>query len=46
MTVVLNRAKRETAAVLGEILESIAEGRCITTQNVRALDALFGEADA
>lgn len=46
MTVVLNKAKRETAAVLGEVLESIAEGRRITTETVRALDALLGEQDA
>lgn len=46
MTVVLNKAKRETAAVLSEVLESIAEGRRITTETVRALDALLGEQDA
>lgn len=46
MTVVLNKAKRETAAVLGEVLESIAEGRRIASETVRALDALLGDQDA
>jgi hypothetical protein len=46
MTVVLNKAKRETAAVLSDVLESIAEGRRITTETVRALDALLGGQDA
>jgi hypothetical protein len=46
MTVVLNKAKRDTAAVLSEVLDSIAEGRRITTETVRALDALLGESDA
>ncbi len=43
MTVALNKAKRETAAVLSEVLESIAEARRITTETVRALDAILGE---
>jgi hypothetical protein len=43
MTVVLNRAKRQTAAVLKDILESIDEGRRIATEAVKALDALLGE---
>lgn len=46
MTVVLNKAKRETSAVLSELLESIVEGRRITTETLRALDTLLGEQDA
>lgn len=43
MTVLLNKAKRETAAALQDILGSLAEGRRIVTETVRALDALLGE---
>ena len=43
MTAVLNQAKKETAAVLGEQLESLAEGRRITAETIRALDTLLGE---
>lgn len=42
MTVALNKAKRDTAAVLSDVLESIAEGRRIATETVRALDTLLG----
>ena len=43
MTAVLNQAKRETAAVLSEQLESLSEGRRITAETIRALDTLLGE---
>jgi hypothetical protein len=43
MTAVLNKAKRETAAVLQDVLESLAEGRRVTAETVKALDALLGD---
>jgi hypothetical protein len=43
MTAVLNKAKRETAAVLNEVLEILAEGNRMLTETLRALDALLGE---
>ena len=42
MTSVLNAAKRETATVLQELLDSIAEGRRIVTETIRSLDAIVG----
>ena len=42
MTSVLNAAKRETATVLQEQLDSIAEGRRIVTETIRSLDAIVG----
>ena len=45
MTAVLNRAKRETTNVIQQILDSIASGRRVLTEAMRALDSLAGEGD-
>ena len=45
MTAVLNRAKRGTANVIQQILDSIASGRRVLTEAMRALDSLAGEGD-
>jgi hypothetical protein len=46
MTAELNRAKRSTTAVLGDVLEGLGEGQRIATETVRSLDALLdGEPD-
>ena len=42
MTSVLNHAKRETAMVLQDLLDSLAEGRRIVTETIRTLDAILG----
>ena len=41
MTSVLNAAKRETARVLQDQLDSLAEGRRIVTETIRTLDAIL-----
>ena len=46
MTSVLNAAKRETAMVLQDQLDSMAEGRRIVTETIRALDAILGNPTA
>jgi hypothetical protein len=46
MTIVLNKAKRETAGVLSNVLESIAEGRRVAIETVRTLDTLLGSGEA
>lgn len=43
MTAVLNRAKRETATVLQEVVDSLEEGRRTVSETIRALDALLGD---
>jgi hypothetical protein len=43
MTAVLNRAKRETAAVLQEIVDSLEEGRRTVSETIRALGVLQGD---
>lgn len=42
MTTILNAAKRETARVLQDQLDSMAEGRRIVTETIRSLDAILG----
>ena len=42
MTSVLNAAKRETANVLQDQLESLAEGRRIVTETITTLDTILG----
>ena len=42
MTADLNNAKRETAMVLQEQLDSMAEGRRIVTETIRTLEAILG----
>ncbi len=42
MTSVLNNAKRETAMVLQDQLDSLAEGRRIVTETIRTLDVILG----
>ncbi len=42
MTSALNAAKRETAKVLQDQLESLAEGRRIVTETITTLDAILG----
>ena len=42
MTSVLNAAKRETARVLQDLLDSMAEGSRIVTETIRSLDAILG----
>ena len=46
MTSVLNAAKRETAIVLQDQLDSMAEGRRIITETIRTLDAILGNGPA
>lgn len=46
MTSLLNRAKRDTTEVLDEILQSMAEGRRVITEAVKALDSLLGQEGA
>ena len=46
MTSVLNRAKRETAMVLQDLLDSMAEGRRIVTEAIRMLDVILGNGPA
>ena len=41
MTSVLNHAKRDTAMVLQDVLDSLAEGRRIVTETIRTLDAIL-----
>jgi len=43
MTAVLNKAKRDTATVLQDVLDSVAEGRRIVTETIKALDTLLGD---
>jgi hypothetical protein len=43
MTAVLNKAKRETASVLQEIVDSLEEGRRVVSETIRALDVLLGD---
>jgi uncharacterized protein DUF4062 len=43
MTALLNRAKRDTAAVLEEVEEGFAAGRRILLEAIRTLDALPGD---
>ena len=43
MTVDLNRAKRETIAVIQQVFDSMASGRRVLTEAIRALDSLAGE---
>ena len=45
MTAVLNKAKRETATVIQQVLDSMASGRRVLTESIRALDSLPGEGD-
>ena len=45
MTVDLNRAKRETVAVIQQVFDSMASGRRVLTEAIRALDSLAGEGD-
>ena len=45
MTSVLNRAKRETTNVLQDQLDSIAEGRRIVTETIKALDVILDSYD-
>ena len=45
MTAVLNKAKRETATVIQQVLDSVASGRRVLTESIRALDSLTGEGD-
>ena len=42
MTSVLNRAKRETAVVLQDQLDSMVEGERIVTETIKALDVILG----
>ena len=42
MTSVLNNAKRDTAMVLQDQLDSMAEGRRIVTETIRTLDVILG----
>jgi hypothetical protein len=42
MTTVLNRSKRETSDALGEVTESLAAGRRLIIEAVKALDGLLG----
>ena len=46
MTSILNRAKRETAMVLQDLLDSMAEGRRIVTETIRMLDVILGNGPA
>ena len=41
ITSVLNHAKRDTAMVLQDVLDSLAEGRRIVTETIRTLDAII-----
>ena len=41
----LNRAKRETAVVLQDQLDSMAEGERIVTETIKALDVILGSTD-
>jgi hypothetical protein len=43
MTAVLNKAKRDVAAVIQDVLDSIAEGRRVITETIKALDVLLGD---
>ena len=43
MTVVLNRAKRETTNVIQQVIDSMDSGRRVLTEAMRALDSLAGE---
>ncbi len=45
MTAVLNKAKRETASVIQQVHDSMASGRRVLTEAIRALDSLVGEGD-
>ena len=45
MTADLNRAKRETVAVIQQVFDSLASGRRVLTEAIRALDSLAGEAN-
>ena len=42
MTAVLNKAKRDTAMVLQDLLDSMAEGRRIVTETIKSLDTRIG----
>ena len=42
MTAVLNKAKRDTAMVLQDLLGSMAEGRRIVTETIKSLDTRIG----
>ena len=42
LTSVLNRAKRDTAVVLQDQMDSIAEGERIVTETIKALDVILG----
>ena len=43
MTADLNRAKRATVAVIQQVFDSMASGRRVLTEAIRALDSLSGE---
>ncbi len=43
MTSVMNRAKRRTAEVLADVLDSLANGLRILRETVKALDTILGE---
>ena len=45
MTVDLNKAKRDTVAVIQQVLDSMTSGRRVLTESIRALDSLVGEGD-
>lgn len=45
MTSALNRAKRETAVVLQDQLDSMAEGERIVTETIKALDVILSSED-
>jgi hypothetical protein len=43
MTVALNRAKRDTVKVVGEVLESLSAGRKVLVEAIKAIDVLLGQ---
>ena len=45
MTVALNKAKRDTVAVIQQVLDSMTSGHRVLTESIRALDSLAGEGD-
>ena len=45
MTVDLNKAKRDTVAVIQQVLDSMTSGHRVLTESIRALDSLAGEGD-
>jgi hypothetical protein len=45
MTSALNKAKREAASVLQEVVDSLEEGRRTVSETIRAFDVMLGEKD-